>query len=346
MKHWTIGNRGKRQTDMGLDDDTVSGLHASLTQTDDGRWIIEDRNSKNGTTRFIKGQWVPIRQAYVLPDERLRFGRAETTVHQLLALLKRSDQGSASGAVVSWRKDLAAAFPKIRDPAEFKRNILFVLDLILAPAEQIMQCAVRRRPVNPFSFMIFGGITYTVITTTGLTISVLLKMYVFKETAERNCLLTQIKSNLSNQSKNAILLFVLIVVFALISNVINFYVFKNISLKKRNFDDFMRLRAVVTGMFWMLMSFLALFSNEIAPADQAQRIYCAGSDDSLADQSFTMMVHTLSIVVVIYSGAFAVIANKHFWRISYGRTLFCYALCSLASVAFVFLIYAPISLMR
>ncbi len=85
MRHWTIGNLSRQDVDLGLDDSTVSGLHASLTRTDEGRWKIEDRNSTNGTARFINGQWVRITQAYVLPDDRLRFGRAETSVRQLLA---------------------------------------------------------------------------------------------------------------------------------------------------------------------------------------------------------------------------------------------------------------------
>src|SRR5687767_8756992 len=114
MQHWTIGRRAKREADLCLEDDTVSGLHASLTRTDDGRWLIEDRNSTNGTARFANGQWVRFRQAYVLPDDRLRFGRAETTVRRLLgaAADRRPDGGGAS--VVPWREDLAAAFSNIR----------------------------------------------------------------------------------------------------------------------------------------------------------------------------------------------------------------------------------------
>src|SRR5689334_23430957 len=84
MKTWTIGNRIRHDVDLSFDDRTVSGLHAALTRTDDGRWILEDRGSLNGTMRLIEGRWVRIQRAYVSPDERLRFGHTETTVRRLL----------------------------------------------------------------------------------------------------------------------------------------------------------------------------------------------------------------------------------------------------------------------
>ena len=184
MKRWTIGNRGKRQADLGLEDNTVSALHASLTQTDDGRWVIEDRNSTNGTARIVNGQWVRIRQAIVQPDERLRFGRAETTVRQLLQLPRDAGSVAGSSATVRWNQDLALAFSEIRSFSELKKNILFVMDLLSAPTRQIMRCAMRRRPVNPFSFMLFGGLIYTVITASGLSITSALNLQGAKEQSE------------------------------------------------------------------------------------------------------------------------------------------------------------------
>src|SRR4051812_48616799 len=106
MKQWTIGNKSRHNVDLGFNDETVSALHANLTRTDDGHWMVEDRNSTNGTARFVDGRWVRIRQAYVLPDDRLRFGRAETTVRQMLASPPNPVPGPQPAEVMPWRQDL------------------------------------------------------------------------------------------------------------------------------------------------------------------------------------------------------------------------------------------------
>src|SRR3954452_5732621 len=139
MKRWTIGNRNKQQADLGLDDNTVSALHARLTRTDDGRWGIEDRNSTNGTARMVNGHWVLISQGTVLPDERLRFGRAETTLRKLLQSARDAGNiaGPGAGSTVRWNQDLAVAFSEIRSFSELKKNVLFVMDLLSSPTRQI-----------------------------------------------------------------------------------------------------------------------------------------------------------------------------------------------------------------
>lgn len=66
---------------------TVSMLHADVTITDDGRLYLTDRNSTNGTAVFRRGEWRSLRQDFVGPDERLRFGGHETTMAELLAMV-------------------------------------------------------------------------------------------------------------------------------------------------------------------------------------------------------------------------------------------------------------------
>src|SRR5271166_260169 len=146
MKYWTVGNRSRGKADLCLSDATVSTVHANLIRTDDGRWMVQDCNSTNGTARLVNGRWVPFKQAYVRSDERLRFGRAETTVRQLLAARHSDDE---TAAATPWRQDLTVALSQIRDMAELKRNLLFCVDLLSSPVERLIRCSSLRQPVNP-----------------------------------------------------------------------------------------------------------------------------------------------------------------------------------------------------
>ncbi|WP_165982376.1 FHA domain-containing protein [Dankookia rubra] len=333
MKRWTIGSRKRQQADLRLDDATVSGLHADLVLTDDGRWMIEDRNSTNGTKRCSNGRWFAVKQAYVLPDERLRFGAAETTIRRLL---QTPDQGGGKGeadaTVVPWRSDLAVGLSKIHDVAEFKRNVLFVLDLIGSPAKHIIHCGVNRRPVNPFSFMVFGGLVYTVITTFGLTISALVKIH------------NEEYSRIPGMILQSIPQFILFFTLTLIANVVPFFIFRRMTLKKRHFDDFMRLMAVVNGMYWMLLSFIVLFWNEFLISVIRENLTLEKIMEKL---QFGAIYNTyiLSMVIVFYLGFFAVVAQKHFWNISYWRTLWCCGLTSFAIIGLLALISSPMILL-
>jgi hypothetical protein len=330
MKHWTIGNLARRRADLGLKDDTVSALHASLTQTDDGRWMLEDRNSTNGTARFVNGQWTRIRQAQVGMDDRLRFGRAETTVRQLLQSSIQVAPEPPRSDVLPWTDDLTAAFGKVRDFSELKKNVLFIVDLIADPGQYIMRCAVRRQPVNPFSFMLFGGLLYNLITTSGLTISSLDKP---TSPSWVVSLMDKFQENLP--------LSLIIFTLMLIYNIFPFIVFKYFSLKVRYFDDFMRLMAVVQGMFWMLGSFLFLFVNEAVKQIEKQS-EAQHSEMSFHDAVYIICAYVLGAVTVIYLLYFSIVAQKHFWRISYGRTLWCYILTMMAFVVVTLLMFSPI----
>jgi hypothetical protein len=253
MKRWTVGNRSRCKADLYLNDETVSALHAELMRTDDGRWMIQDRDSTNGTARFVNGQWVRIRQAYISLDDRLRFGRAETSVRQLLNPQHAGPPapGQKPESTIPWAQDLAFAFSHIRDLSELKKNLLFVLDLLMSPAKRIIRCAERRNPVNPFSFMIFGGIIYTVISGFGLTTSTLADAVIGTSWAD-----------LFKMFVKGIPEFILPLTLTLMYNTIPFRVFRHFAPRRRSFDDFMRLMAVVNGMDWMLLSFLFLFLND------------------------------------------------------------------------------------
>ena len=314
MKNWTIGNLRRHKVDLGLDDSTVSGLHASLTRTDDGRWKVEDRNSTNGTARFINGRWVRISQAYVLPDDRLRFGSAETTVRQLLASSHGAPQ-PAPADVVPWRQDLYVALTEIRNlnVAGMKKALLFVPDLVLSPAHEIMRCAYRRQPVNPFTFMIFGGLIYTMIAASGLSISSLMNMDTAKVASTAPLFLKGIPR------------FIAPLILTLIFNMLLFFLFRWFSPHRRYFDDFMRVTAVLSGTGWMLSAFLFVLLNEHLQAPQ----------DAMA-------LYILAVIILIYQLSFNIIGYKHFWAISYARATICYVLGLLAFLLALTIVLTPL----
>jgi hypothetical protein len=128
----------------------------------------------------------------------------------------------------------------------------------------------------------------------------------------------------------------LIFILTLVFNILPFAIFKYFSLKKRYFDDFMRLMAVVQGMFWMQASFLTLFINQLVTEFSTRPI----ADFRLNVQ--VLLVYILGAVTITYLVSFGIVAQKHFWNISYGRTLWCYALTVLAFFVIMLLMFSPV----
>ena len=95
---YLIGRSG--EADIVLEDMSVSRLHAELVAGGDGAWYLTDRASSGGTYRLDAEGWAPIRQEYVHPGERLRFGRFECTLDDLLRGLSPGSV-AASEAVAS-----------------------------------------------------------------------------------------------------------------------------------------------------------------------------------------------------------------------------------------------------
>ena len=84
MKSQTLTLGRSPGSDVRIRDETVSRRHAELTITSSGRYYVVDCGSLRGTSVFRGGKWTPLRQGYVGPDERLRFGEFETRLARLL----------------------------------------------------------------------------------------------------------------------------------------------------------------------------------------------------------------------------------------------------------------------
>lgn len=65
-------------------DATVSRLHAELVKGRDGTWYLTDRGSTGGTYLWDEGSWVPVKQRFIGPGDRLMLGTFECGVDDLL----------------------------------------------------------------------------------------------------------------------------------------------------------------------------------------------------------------------------------------------------------------------
>ena len=78
----TIGR--SRRADIRLEDPSVSRIHTELTVIQGRRYYLTDRNSLAGTCVLHGGRWVPHRQGYVDSDAKLRLGKCEVSLPDLL----------------------------------------------------------------------------------------------------------------------------------------------------------------------------------------------------------------------------------------------------------------------
>ena len=72
--------------DRRLDDPSVSRRHAEVIPAPAGRLYVTDRASSGGTFVRRGGEWTRIRQAWVEPADRIRFGGYEMGAAELAAL--------------------------------------------------------------------------------------------------------------------------------------------------------------------------------------------------------------------------------------------------------------------
>lgn len=115
---FTIGR--DRTCDIAIASDSVSARHAELTYLDDGRLLLTDCQSRNGTFRLLPdGTEVAIRQELVSPFDRVRFGAVRLGVREILESLRLKYPGfDAAGAAAP---GAAAAAPGPRVGGEPER---------------------------------------------------------------------------------------------------------------------------------------------------------------------------------------------------------------------------------
>lgn len=104
--------------DIVIVDATVSRLHAELVRGRDRTWYLTDQGSTGGTFLWSAGKWVPVKQDYVIPGDRLKFGAFECSLEDLLQrippdVVMESDPQETGSAI----RDDRPRGPVRRDPS-------------------------------------------------------------------------------------------------------------------------------------------------------------------------------------------------------------------------------------
>lgn len=99
IRTWLIGRNP--ECDIVLADATISRRHAELVEAADGRFFLTDRESAAGTWTWRNGEWVRLRQGFVVADEKLLLGRYATTVRALMKLAAKRSAGGAAAAATT-----------------------------------------------------------------------------------------------------------------------------------------------------------------------------------------------------------------------------------------------------
>lgn len=87
MKCFLIGR--KKDCDIVIADASVSRQHAELVTSSGAQFVLVDCESKFGTFLFVKNkkEWQRITTMRVSMSDRIKFGRHETSVKDLVAML-------------------------------------------------------------------------------------------------------------------------------------------------------------------------------------------------------------------------------------------------------------------
>ncbi|RCU50927.1 MULTISPECIES: FHA domain-containing protein [Corallincola] len=88
IRAYSIGRSA--HNDIVVNDASVSGRHAELVQAADGRLYLSDCQSTNGSFVDNNGQWQPLVQSFIEPQQTLRLGNITITAQQLLQQLNGS----------------------------------------------------------------------------------------------------------------------------------------------------------------------------------------------------------------------------------------------------------------
>jgi pSer/pThr/pTyr-binding forkhead associated (FHA) protein len=93
MKPYLIGR--KRDCDVVIADPSVSRHHAELIRSSQTEFLLVDCDSKFGTFIQRNGEWSRITTLRVEIDDRVRLGRHESSIRDLVAALREPPKISA-----------------------------------------------------------------------------------------------------------------------------------------------------------------------------------------------------------------------------------------------------------
>ena len=106
-----------------LPHDTVSRVHAELIPVAGGQVYVTDCASTSGTFIDEGGRWQKITQTFVNAGAKLRFGKLEVGVDQLLADIARLSAGSGEGSSAAAGNE-SAPTPEKSKPLDASQGVM------------------------------------------------------------------------------------------------------------------------------------------------------------------------------------------------------------------------------
>ena len=107
-----------------LPHDTVSRVHAELIPASGGQVYVTDCASTGGTFIDEGGRWQKITQAFVDAGGRVRFGKLEVGVEQLLADIARLSAASGEGSAAAAAGNASPAAPEKSKPLDASQGVM------------------------------------------------------------------------------------------------------------------------------------------------------------------------------------------------------------------------------
>ena len=107
-----------------LSHDTVSRVHAELIPVTGGQVYVTDCASTGGTFIDEGGQWQKITQAFVDAGSRVRFGKLEVGVEQLLADIARLSAAGGEGSAAAAAGNAFPSAPEKSKPLDASQGVM------------------------------------------------------------------------------------------------------------------------------------------------------------------------------------------------------------------------------
>jgi hypothetical protein len=96
---WLIGRTAANSGHILLNDETISGNHATLNYQD-GKYYLIDNNSRNGTFLVYKNETILLNQHYeVRPEDEIYFGKKRCFLKEII-LLSQLKKGVESSELI------------------------------------------------------------------------------------------------------------------------------------------------------------------------------------------------------------------------------------------------------
>ena len=121
IRYYTIGR--DPTASVVLPHDTVSRVHAELIPVSGGQVYVTDCASTGGTFIDEGDHWQKITQAFVNAGGKVRFGKLEVGVDQLLADIARLSAAGGEGSAAA-SADASASAPEKSKPLDASQGVM------------------------------------------------------------------------------------------------------------------------------------------------------------------------------------------------------------------------------